>query len=222
VGGTIAGSDLPASGVTAASYGSATNVPVIVVDATGRITSATTAAVSGGGGSGAVTLITETALVANAASVTFSSISASYRDLLVVVRGRGDKSATDVDVRVQFNGDTGFNYDAVYQISNASSTMINGDFIGGGYGYCGVLAAATTVASAAGHVEFRIYDYRGTTFHKTYRSRSANKRANTVGSFYEYDVSGDWRSTAAISSVVVFPDSGNFIAGTVVSLYGIS
>ena len=41
---------LAASGVTAATYGSSTLVPVITVDAKGRITSATTAAVSGGGG----------------------------------------------------------------------------------------------------------------------------------------------------------------------------
>jgi hypothetical protein len=47
----LAGSDLPASGVTAATYGSATKSAVIVVDATGRITSASEATISGGGGS---------------------------------------------------------------------------------------------------------------------------------------------------------------------------
>lgn len=41
---------LPNTGVTATTYGSSTQVPVITVDTKGRITSATTVAVSGGGG----------------------------------------------------------------------------------------------------------------------------------------------------------------------------
>lgn len=43
--------DLPASGVSAGTYGSSTQVPVLVVDATGRITGVTMATVSSGGGS---------------------------------------------------------------------------------------------------------------------------------------------------------------------------
>lgn len=42
---------LPNTGVTAASYGSSTRVPVVTIDSKGRITAATTVAVSGGGGS---------------------------------------------------------------------------------------------------------------------------------------------------------------------------
>lgn len=41
------------SGVTAATYGSSILIPVVTVDATGRVTSVTTAAVTGGGGGGA-------------------------------------------------------------------------------------------------------------------------------------------------------------------------
>ncbi|WP_413292768.1 beta strand repeat-containing protein [Bdellovibrio sp. HCB185ZH] len=51
---------LAASGVTAGTYGSATQVPVIAVDATGRITSVTATAVSGGGSSGLTSLNGET------------------------------------------------------------------------------------------------------------------------------------------------------------------
>lgn len=48
--GTLQAARLPASGATAGSYGSASQVPVLTLDATGRITSASTATISGGGG----------------------------------------------------------------------------------------------------------------------------------------------------------------------------
>jgi hypothetical protein len=48
--GTLEAARLPASGVTANTYGSGSQVPVLTVDATGRVTTVTLAAVSGGGG----------------------------------------------------------------------------------------------------------------------------------------------------------------------------
>ena len=53
--GTLAAARLPTSGVTAGSYGSGSLVPVVTVDATGRVTAVSTAAVSGGGGGGTKT-----------------------------------------------------------------------------------------------------------------------------------------------------------------------
>ena len=46
--GTLAAARLPSSGVTAGSYGSGSLVPVVTVDAAGRVTAVSTAAVSGG------------------------------------------------------------------------------------------------------------------------------------------------------------------------------
>jgi hypothetical protein len=48
--GTLGAARLPASGVTANTYGSSSQVPVLTVDATGRVTAVTLAPVSGGGG----------------------------------------------------------------------------------------------------------------------------------------------------------------------------
>lgn len=47
--GTLSADRLPLSGVTAGTYGSGSQVPVLTIDAFGRITSATTQAVTGGG-----------------------------------------------------------------------------------------------------------------------------------------------------------------------------
>lgn len=57
--GTFDAARFPASGVVADTYGSGSLVPVITVDATGRLTSATTAAVSGGGGASAINDLTD-------------------------------------------------------------------------------------------------------------------------------------------------------------------
>ena len=52
---TMVDSDLPASGVGAATYGDSTHVAQVTVDAQGIITAASNVAISGGGGSGTVT-----------------------------------------------------------------------------------------------------------------------------------------------------------------------
>ena len=51
ISGTLSVGRLPISGVTAGTYGSTTDIPVLVLDNTGRVTSASTVAVSTGGGS---------------------------------------------------------------------------------------------------------------------------------------------------------------------------
>ena len=48
--GGVGTTQLAASGVTPGTYGDATNIPVFIVDATGRVTAATTVPASGGGG----------------------------------------------------------------------------------------------------------------------------------------------------------------------------
>jgi trimeric autotransporter adhesin len=53
--GVVTSAKMSATGVSAATYGSATMVPVITVDAAGRISSVSQAAVSGGGGMAALT-----------------------------------------------------------------------------------------------------------------------------------------------------------------------
>jgi hypothetical protein len=166
-------------------------------------------------------LISENAIGSATASVTFSSIAQTYRDLRIVVRGRGDVAANDTDVRLRFNGDTGANYDYVNVVVNGGGSF-NGESYAQSGGYMGTLAGASLTAGFSDASEARIYDYRGTTFHKPWLSESGIKRGTTAGNMFRVATSGWWRSTAAITSVTVLPLSGNFIAGTVVSLYGVN
>jgi hypothetical protein len=140
----------------------------------------------------------------SAASVTFSSIPATYRDLILVTNLLGDFS---LDIRL--NGDTGFNYGEVAMngssfgatsSSNASRDRMRLD----DYGF-------TTVA--AGQVNItQIMDYSATDKHKTALAR-ANNAANGVAA-----VAAIYRSTSAITSIT-FINGGN--AGSRYDLYGV-
>lgn len=170
--------------------------------------------VSPAGGGGALTLITETVISGNAtASVTFSSIPSSYRDLEVRVRGRGDNSSTSIEIYCQVNGDTGSHY--AYEVENrfgeahsTSSTFIR----------IGDLPAASGTADYDGGMLFHVYNYVGTA---RYREFSGFTSLMDNGTMYQNHYSGWWQDkTTAINALKVYPKAGNYTDTTVVSLYG--
>jgi hypothetical protein len=164
-------------------------------------------------------LITETVLGSAQASVTFSAIAATYRDLRLVVRGRGDASATFSLVRMQFNGDTGGNYDWESITSN-NTTVSGAGHVAQTELEIGYVTAATSPAGSPAFADVLIMDYRGTVFHKAISAQSSLRQTTAASGLWVRSTSGWWLNTAAITSIVVFPDTGNFITGTVVSLYG--
>ena len=178
-----------------------------------KVTAAQVQALSG------LVLISEVVTSGSQTSVTFSSIAATYRDLIVVSRGRGTTVANSTAVLLRFNGDTGSNYD--YEtISGAGTTATVAEALAQTSIRFGNMAAASAGASIADVSEVVIGDYRGTTFQKSVVSRYGIKIGTSTGNIGHSTLSGWWRSTAAITSVVVFPSAGGFVNGSVVSLYG--
>ena len=164
-------------------------------------------------------LISEQVLTGTAANISFTNIPQGYRDLRVVVRGRGDKAATFADLRMRFNADTGANYDFEADIKHGA-TDASGGQLGNTSAQIGWLPAASAPASEAGMAECRIADYAGTTYHKAALARSGVKLSLATTDLYTFASSIFWRSAAAITQIDVFPDTGNLLAGSVVSLYG--
>lgn len=169
----------------------------------------------GGGGGGGLVLIERQTLAAPAASVTFSGIPGTYGALMHDWQGRIDAN-TIVVLNQRFNGDTGNNYDqhfATFPTSVGASTAAQSSVrigtIGGG-------SAQTANRANAGRVT--IPNYAGTTFHKSLLFHA--NRWDTANDETEMG-SGDWRNTAAITSITIFPGSDNFIVGSVFSLYGL-
>ena len=145
-------------------------------------------------------------LSASAASVTFSSISQAYRDLVLVVSGA--ISSGGESLRLRFNGDTGANYSYAYMAGTGtateSSSSPSNTFIMAFYN-----ESTSTMMTGS------IMDYSATDKHKSVLFRGDNASARTMAT------AGRWANTAAITSIVVFPQSATWTAGSSFSLYGI-
>jgi GTP cyclohydrolase III len=151
--------------------------------------------------------IATTTLGSNQASVTFSSISGSYTDIICVVSGKNSASSARIDV--QFNSDTASNY---------SYTRLQGD----GSSATSNRASSTayiiigTLTTEQNTVIAQINNYANTTTYKTSISRW-NASDGTVGASV-----GLWRSTSAINAIKFSAGADNLAAGMVISIYGIA
>ena len=174
-------------------------------------------------GGGAVTQIAQTVLGSAAASIAFSSIPGTYEDLRIVMVGRGDAAVVATAVGARFNADSGVNYQYVRLRgeNTAASSTDDATETAAWIGY--VLGASDDVASRAGVLESLVPGYARTDWRKVALSRSGYYLADggtnirTAVEFMAF-----WDSTAAITQIDLVPMSGgNFLAGTVATLYGV-
>lgn len=148
-------------------------------------------------------------LGSNTATVTFSTISGSYTDLVLIING--GNTVGNYSTTFRFNGDTGNNYSVTRLYGNGSAA--NSDRAST-QSYIYLLAAGQN--NLNGVQIINIQNYSNSTTYKTTISRS-NTGANTVGTEV-----GLWRSTAAITSIALTPESpANWLSGSTFTLYGI-
>jgi hypothetical protein len=150
------------------------------------------------------TRIASTTLASASGAVTFSSIPATYRDLIVSVVILGlTTSPTTRDSYLTLNGTGG------------SSVFM----YGAGSGVSGTRSEIhIPYGPYQNHTTVEIMDYSATDKHKTIIKR--NGSASNV----DWAIASRWPDTAAVNSITFnAPDSGTrtFIAGSVFTLYGI-
>ena len=154
--------------------------------------------------------------VGGLSSITFSSIPASCTDLHITALARSTASQGYCYYYAQFNGDTGSNYGNLWdQFGNSggSSGVLNSQtkiILGLGIG-------DTATAGRAGVLKVHIPGYSNTTFHKGVLSNSTRLDAST--NMFYYNTAGIWYNTAAITSINIAPDTGNWKQGSVFTLY---
>ena len=140
-------------------------------------------------------------------SVSFTSISGSYTDLVLVVNGT-QSSANSCGIR--FNSDSGSNYSSTRLGGDGGSALSN-RFTNNNMAYTFIQYTSQNATI------FNIMNYSNTTTYKTVLSRF-NNAANFVAAYVAL-----WRSTAAITSLSVQDVDGttNFAIGSTFTLYGI-
>lgn len=139
-------------------------------------------------------------------SVTFSSISQSYRDLVLVINGTSTSNTTDGVIR--FNSDSGSNYNRVFFYGQGAGS--------GGAGQDSASVAGMFLRTTVGHFIYNIMDYSATDKHKTVLNRS------DAANYATWASAGRWANTAAITSIYVAPSGASFASGTMLALYGIA
>jgi hypothetical protein len=172
---------------------------------------------------GRVYKIAEFVLGIVTASVTFTSIPGTYRHLILEWQARGDTAATNIALQLQFNADTGANYDFANGNINGSGTANGGGSQAGAtlIQVCD-MAAATAPALTPSHGRIDFQNYAGTTFHKTLTAHSGLKQSAAVANLFNETTVAWWRSAAAITSIKLVPGAGNFVAGGSFQLYGLN
>ena len=166
------------------------------------------------------TLISSNVLSSSAASVTFSSIPATYTDLVLRWSTRCDAAQPDMFVR--YNSDSATNYSRV-EVYMSGSTVYNGIASSQTSQYqTGSNDRSDNTANTFSNGEVYIPNYTSTTSKPVSRFNVAED--NSTSSFRSYVVAGAhlYRNSSAISSIVISPASDNFVSGSSFYLYGIS
>ena len=159
--------------------------------------------------------IATTTLGSAVTTVTFSSISSAYTDIVLVCGNLG-MSAGGSAGRLRFNSDTGSNYSGTWLYGTGSTAGSSKDSSQTSTRIIGANIGPTSGANNDTYI-FQIQNYSNTTTYKTVVGRG-NAPANET-----YAIVGLWRSTSAISSVDIISYNGSdtFRIGSTFTLYGI-
>jgi hypothetical protein len=139
-------------------------------------------------------------------TVTFSSIPATYTDLIIILNGQSTTGTPEIITR--FNSDTGSNYSRTFVLGDGSLTS-------SGRSTSQTYFAPASIETGNTIIIFNIMNYSNTTTNKTAICRAtlpAQIAAATVGL---------WQSTAAINTIAISTASSTFVAGSTFTLYGI-
>lgn len=148
-----------------------------------------------------------------ASSIDFTSIPATYTDLVLKVSIRGSASNVDYN-KISFNGSTStFTYRSL-EGSGAAAASYNGSV-----GAFGVQTPSTYTASTFSSIEIYIPNYAGSN-NKSYSSDATTE--NNATTSYADLIAGLWATTSAITSISLAPvTTTSFAQYSTAYLYGL-
>jgi hypothetical protein len=167
--------------------------------------------------------IATTTLGTATASVTFSTISGAYTDLVLVCNIQGINTVSEAAaLYLEYNSDSGSNYSSTRLMGNGSITSST-HYSNQTSNFIGLFPAFTTAGSKFGPQIIHLQDYSNSTTYKTILSRFNSDGTGVSGEDRVGAFVGLWRSTAAITTIdLTSSASGGFATGSTFTLYGIA
>jgi hypothetical protein len=147
-------------------------------------------------------------------TVTFSSISANYTDLVLIIQGR--TSADGVFVNLRLNNDTTNTLSATRIVSYPSlaSNRVAPQ------SYLTLCPNVAWDSLNSGFAIVNIFGYTDSTVYKTIFASTSVVRP--TGGYYELSkMVSLWQSTSVVNRIDLFTGSSTFAAGSTFTLYGI-
>jgi len=161
------------------------------------------------------TLISSNVLSSSAASVTFSSIPATYTDLVLRVSARGDNTGLLLEMTLNSATSTYSNTLLLGDGATASSTRNTGQ----AYLRAGYVNPSGSTASTFSSGEIYIPNYTSTT---NKAMSSLGMTENNATTAYIANYANLWQTSSAITSISLQVTGQNFVSGSSFYLYGIS
>jgi hypothetical protein len=157
-------------------------------------------------------IATSTVTGSSVADVTFSTISGSYTDIVLIAAIKIE-SSTSATV-FQLNGDTGNNYSftVLYGTGSAAGSSRSSNV---SYGVANFYGVPPTAANTFNTTLISFNNYSNTTTNKTVLCRAGNASGGVDA------VVSLWRNTSAVTSIKLFNQGANISVGSTFTLYGI-
>lgn len=164
-----------------------------------------------------MTLIaTSTVGAGGASGINFTSIPATYTDLLITISTRISYAGVIAGLYANFNNDyTNGNYSRRALSGNGSSVSSTS---GASFIQIGLAPGNNSTSNTFGNASLYIPNYAGST---TKSASVDNVTENNASEAYQWITAGLWNSTAAINSINIYSDGGNHVQYATASLYGI-
>jgi len=151
-----------------------------------------------------------------AANIQFTSIPQTYTDLILQVSARTDEAGANwSEGRITFNGSSS-GYTNRYVLGTGSATSSGS--VGTAYVYGGRGTAAAATSSTFSNSYIYIPNYASSNNKSISTDEVTENNATAALAFFN---AGLWSNSAAITSITITPNTGNFVQYSTAVLYGI-
>lgn len=156
------------------------------------------------------------------ATVHFASIPGTFKHLKLVWQARDTGAGGSQAIHAKINTDaTSGDYDTGEYTLAITSSPTSGIVSASAAGiFIGNISTSASPAGSAGAGETTFPDYQGTTFWK--RAFSVGGYVDSSGNEDILSTTGSWKSTAAITDILISTSGTAFVDGSIFTLYGMN